>query len=58
MALRAVSMEELKLEVLLEPERTGDSVVEVCRRRGISRQTFYTYRRRYLAEGIAGLTPR
>jgi transposase-like protein len=31
-------MEELKLEVLLEPERTGDSVAEVCRRRGISRQ--------------------
>ena len=50
-------MEELKLEVLLEPERTGDSVAEVCRRRGISRETFYVYRRRYLAEGPDGLVP-
>ena len=31
MALRVVSMEELKLEVLFEPERSGDSVVAVCR---------------------------
>jgi transposase InsO family protein len=51
-------MKELKLEVLLEPERTGDSVVEVCRRRGISRASFYRYRRRYLEEGSAGLEPR
>lgn len=58
MALQVVSMEELKLEVLLEPERTGDSVATVCRRHGISRQTFYVYRRRYLAEGLAGLEPR
>ena len=58
MALRVVSMEELKLQVLYEPERTGESVAEVCRRRGISRETFYLYRRRYLEEGIAGLEPR
>src|SRR5688500_19847630 len=51
-------MNELKLEVLLEPERTGDSVVEVCRRRGISRASFYRYRRRYLEQGRAGLEPR
>jgi transposase InsO family protein len=57
-ALTVVSMKELKLEVLLEPERTGDSVVEVCRRRGISRASFYRYRRRYLEEGRAGLEPR
>jgi transposase len=57
-ALRVVSMEALRLAVLLEPERTGDSVAEVCRRRGISRETFYLSRRRYLAEGLAGLEPR
>lgn len=51
-------MEELRLQVLLEPERTGDSVAEVCRRHGIARETFYVYRRRYLAEGLAGLEPR
>ena len=58
MALRVVSMNELKLEVLLEPERTGDSVAEVCRRRGISRASYYRYRRRYHEEGVAGLEPR
>lgn len=57
MALQVVSMEELKLQVLREPERTGESVAEVCLRRGISRQTFYLYRRRYLEEGPAGLEP-
>jgi transposase InsO family protein len=57
-ALRVVSMNELKREVLLEPDRTGDSVVEVCRRRGISRASYYRYRRRYLDEGVAGLEPR
>jgi transposase InsO family protein len=58
MALRVVSMEELKLEVLLEPERTGSSVAEVCRRRGISRASYYRYLRRYLEEGVDGLEPR
>lgn len=58
MALKVVSMEEPKLELLSEPERTGDSVAEVCRRRGISRETFYLYRRRYELEGTAGLAPR
>jgi len=57
-ALQVVSMEELRLEVVLEPERTGDSVSEVCRRRGISRETFYVYRRRYLSEGLDGLVSR
>jgi transposase InsO family protein len=58
MALKVVSMEELKLEVLLEPDRTGETVAEVCERHGISRASFYRYRRRYLEEGVAGLTPR
>ena len=58
MSLRVVSMAELRLEVLLEPERTGDSVAEVCRRRGISRDTFYEYKRRNEAEGVMGLAAR
>jgi transposase InsO family protein len=57
-ALQVVSMEQLRMEVVLEPERTGDSVAEVCRRRGISRETFYVYRRRYLSEGLDGLVAR
>jgi hypothetical protein len=46
MALKVVSMKELKLEVLLEPERTGETVAEVCARHRISRASFYRYRRR------------
>src|ERR1019366_217373 len=51
-------MKDLKLELLLEPDRTGDSVAEVCRRRGVSRASFYRYRARYLREGEAGLAAR
>jgi transposase InsO family protein len=58
MALKVVSMNELKLQVLLEPERTGESIAEVCARHGISRASFYRYRRRYLEQGTAGLEPR
>jgi transposase InsO family protein len=57
-ALKVVTMAEMRLEVLLEAERTGMTVSEVCRRYGISRQTYYRYRRRYLAEGLAGLEDR
>lgn len=49
MALKVVTMAELRLEVLMEAERTGLSVTEICRRYGISRQTYYRYRRWYLA---------
>lgn len=58
MALKVVTMAELRLAVLLEPERTGESVSEVCRRYGISRNTYYRYRRRYLLEGLDGLDDR
>jgi len=58
MALKVVSMYELKLQVLLEPARTGEAVAEVCLRRGISRASFYRYRQRFLEEGAEGLEPR
>jgi transposase-like protein len=58
MALTVVTMAELRLEVLFQPERSEESVTEVCRRHGISRQTYYRYRRRYLAEGLDGLEDR
>ncbi len=58
MALRAVSMAELRLEVLMEAERSGESVAAVCRGFGISRDTFYQYRWRYLAEGAQRLQDR
>lgn len=58
MALRVVTMAEMRLEVLLQTERTGETVAEICRREGISRNTYYRYRRRYLAEGLDGLADR
>lgn len=58
MPLRVVTMAELRLQVLLEAERSGESVASVCRRHGISRDTYYRYRRRYLADGLDGLVDR
>lgn len=58
MVLKVVTMAELRFEVLFEPQRTGETVADVCRRYGISRDTYYRYRRRYLAEGIEGLEDR
>lgn len=55
MVLKVVTMAELRLDVLTEPLRTGETVADVCRRYGISRDTYYRYRRRYLAEGLFGL---
>ena len=49
MALRTVTMAELRLEVLLEAENSGESATEFCRSYKISRETYYRYRRRYLA---------
>ena len=58
MALKVVSMPELRREVLLEAQRTGEPVSSVCQRFGISRATYYRYRRRFLLEGLAGLEDR
>ena len=55
MGLKVVTMAEMRLDVLTERLRTGETVADVCRRYGISRDTYYRYRRRYLAEGLAGL---
>lgn len=51
-------MNERWLEILLAPSRDGITVAETCRRYGVSRQTFYEYRRRLHREGVAALQPR
>jgi transposase InsO family protein len=58
MALKVMTVAEMRLELLLEAARSGESVAAVCRRHGISRETFYVYKRRFLAEGPDGLEPR
>jgi transposase-like protein len=42
-ALKVVTMPELRREVLLEAQRTGEPVSSICQRFGISRQTYYRY---------------
>jgi transposase InsO family protein len=56
MARKVVAMEAKLLAVLTSG--AAINVTEVCGRLGISRQTFYKYRRRFEAEGAAGLVER
>ena len=42
-----------RYQVLQEVEAVG-SVAEVCRREGITRQTYYLWKRRYVTSGLLG----
>lgn len=55
MALRVVTMSELRFEVIRSPELTGETIRAVCKRYGISPDTFYRYLKRFRAEGMQGL---
>jgi putative transposase len=50
MAKRGHGEEEI-LRVLREAE-SGDAVVEVCRKHGISQQTFYLWKKKYAGLGL------
>ena len=50
MAKRGHSEEEI-LRVLREAE-SGDTVVEICRKHGISQQTFYLWKKKYAGLGL------
>jgi transposase len=56
--LKVMDIVEQRLAVLQEPVWSGRSVREVCRRHGISVDTFYVWKRRYEAAGLEGLVPR
>lgn len=49
---------ETRLRAVLAADLSGVPVSELCRQLGISRDTFYRYRGRFLAEGPAGLASR
>jgi putative transposase len=53
MAKRGHSEEEI-LRVLREVE-SGDTVVEVCRKHGISQQSFYLWKKKYSGLGLSEL---
>lgn len=46
--------EEAILRVLREAE-SGDTVVEICRKHGISQQTFYLWKKKYAGLGLSEL---
>ena len=47
-------LQKRRLQVLQEAASCGN-VAKTCRRYGISRELFYRWRRRYQAQGLAGL---
>jgi transposase InsO family protein len=51
-------MTDLRLEVLREAAEGVETVSAICRRYGISRESYYVYLRRFRAEGVGGLEPR
>jgi putative transposase len=53
MGKRGHSEEEI-LRVLREAE-SGDTVVELCRKHGISQQTFYVWKKKYAGFGLSEL---
>ncbi|HET6873503.1 MAG TPA: IS481 family transposase [Acidimicrobiales bacterium] len=55
MAKGVVAM-DVRLRIAVASE--GVNVAEFCRHHGVSRQTFYQWRRRYRADGLGGLEPR
>ncbi len=49
---------QIRYEMLRSHLIESDSVVEVCRRFGLSRQSFYTLQEKFKQEGSAGLLPK
>ncbi len=46
---------ETKFNLIHEHQRTGDSITNICSKYGISRKTYYKWKKRYLKHGIDGL---
>lgn len=49
---------DVRLLAAVSGELDGLNIAKLCREHGISRKTFYKWRARYQAEGVAGLEPR
>jgi len=58
MRRKAVTMEQKLAAMFIGVAGGRASVTQVCAELGISRDTYYRYRRQFLAEGLAGLQPR
>jgi len=49
---------ENRYRMIIEPERSGKTISDVCITFGVSRETWYKWKRRYGAYGIDGLKDR
>lgn len=49
---------ETRFNLIHEHERTGESITNICSRHGISRNTYYKWKKRYVVQGINGLKDR
>lgn len=58
MGQKVVEMETKIAAMIADVDAGHLTVAAVCERLGMSRQTYYKYRRRFAAEGPAGLVPR
>jgi transposase len=50
-----VDIIENRYRMITEPERLGETISDVCIAFGVSRETWYKWKRRYDAYGIDGL---
>jgi transposase len=46
---------ENRYKMIIEPERSGKTISDVCVAFGVSRETWYKWKRRYDASGLDGL---
>jgi transposase len=53
----ACDLLQVRYEILRAHAVGGEAVVDVCKRFGISRQTFYTLHEKFARSGTAGLLP-
>jgi transposase InsO family protein len=58
MSRKVVTMEQKLAAVFADVAQGRATVTKVCAELGISRDTYYRYRRRFAADGLAGLQPR
>lgn len=58
MSRKVVTMEHKLAAVFADVARGRATVTQVCAELGLSRDSYYRYRRRFAAEGLAGLGPR
>jgi len=53
--MRKARFTEVQISFAIRQAESGTPVVEVCRKIGVSEQTFYRWKRKYMGMGVAEL---